>query len=97
MLNLPVAIDIQHIDAQPVVRSLAVLQLHLGEHLLVALGLEHRPRNQALIPQRQVVRGHGQFTSREHPAESLLGRHAQRPECVAIIRRCVHLRQLCLV
>ena len=73
------------IHAQAVLRSLAVLQLDLGEHLLVAFGLEDGLRDQALVPQRQVARGHGQLAGGEHPTAALLRGQAQRAEGVAIV------------
>ena len=81
------AVAVAHIHAEAVVRSLAVLQLDLGKHLLIALGLEDGLRDQALVPQRQIVRGHGQLAGGKHPAAALLGRGAQRTECVAIVGR----------
>jgi hypothetical protein len=76
------------------VGAFAVLELDLGEHLLVALGLEDRLGDQALIPERQVVRGHGQLAGGKHPAAALLGRHAQRARARGDSRRGVDLVSL---
>ena len=39
----------------------------------------------ALVPEGEVVRGHGQLAGCEHPAAALLGRDAQGAEGVTIV------------
>ena len=40
VFDFAMAVEVDHFYAKAVVRVLAVFQLHLGEHLLVAFGLE---------------------------------------------------------
>ncbi len=94
MLDVAVAVHVEHFDAKAVVGILAVFQLHRGEHLFVAFGLEDGLGDEALIPQREVVGGHGQFAGGKHPAAALLGRNAEGAEGVAIVGGGVGLGEL---
>ena len=72
VLDVAMAVQVAHFNAEAVVGILAVFQLHLGEHLFVAFGLEDSLGDQAFIPEREVVRGHGQVRRLQTSSRGLL-------------------------
>ena len=85
VLDGAMALAIADFDAEAVFSALSVFQLDLGKHLLVALGGENRLSNKALVPEGEVVGGHGELAGGEHPACAFFWRGTQRPESVAIV------------
>ena len=94
MFDGAVTVSVPDLHAEAVVGALAVLELDLGEHLFVALRLEDGLGDQALIPEGQIVGGHGELTGSKHPASALLRGNAQWAESVTIVGCGVGLGEL---
>ena len=73
-----------HLHAQSVVSTFAPLELHFRKQLLIALRLQKAARDQALVPQRQVVCRHCQFASGKYPSPPLFRRWPQGPSAARI-------------
>ena len=85
------------VEAEGVAGALAVLQLDLLIHFLVAFRGEHGLGEQGNIPEGQIVGSHGQLAGREHPAAAFTRRGAQRTQGVAIVALGIGCGQLDLV
>ena len=78
-------------------RADAVLQTHLGFHLLIRRRLQHRLVDHGDVPSGQVGRRHRELAGGEHPARALLRRRPRRAERVAEVAGRIALRKLVLV
>ena len=90
-------VDVSHTDAEAVVRAFAVFQFYLSEHCFIALGGEDGADEQTLVPEGQIVCGHGEFAGGKHPAEAFFGCDAQGAEGMAVVGRGVVGTELGLV
>ena len=73
-----VAIAVVHVDTEAVMRAAAVFEFYFFEHFFVALGLEERLGDEALIPEGKIVGRHGKLAGGEHPSCAFFGCGTQR-------------------